>query len=361
MTRNREQRVSSNQSSEARKDMIYTIIAITLAGALGASQPEIVERVVAKVNGRIITMTELDDEMKTVLEQLGPAASAEEERLRMAELRPEVLQSMIDNMLVLQLATERGLEVPPRYFEEWKANVMEEMSLESEEELTRQMELQGMNMAQFKKQWEEGLLIQEIRRIEVDNKVSVNEPEIEKYYHEHISEYTQPAKVRFREIVVRFDASTEFEAVDKAKRLHQDLLQGASFAEVARLHSDSSSRDAGGDLGFFEKGELAEPLNEVAFSLAPGEISEVLRMGAAFYIVKVEETTEEHTLPVEDVRKTIADSIYQESVQEQSKKYITKLREQAIIEIQLDPKPKGPVKPDGPAKEAQAPGESPGQ
>ncbi len=341
--------------------MTNTIIAIALAGTLSASPPEVVERVVAKVNGKIITKTELDDEIQKVLEQMDPAASPEEDRRRMVEMRPDILQSMIDNMLVLQLAGERGLEVPPRYFEEWKANIMKEMSLESEAELARQMELQGMDMTQFRKQWEQGLLIQEIRRIEVDNKVSVSEPEIEKYYQEHIAEYTEPAKVRLREAVVRFDASTEFDAVDKAKRMHQDLLQGASFAEVARLHSDSSSRDAGGDLGFFERGELAEPLNEVAFSLAPGEISEVLRMGSAFYIVKVEERTEEQTLPVDDVRKTIADSIYQERVQELSKKYITKLREQAIIEIQLDPKPKGSVKPVEPAKEAQAPGETPGQ
>ena len=341
--------------------MTHTIIAIALAGTLGASQPELVERVVAKVNGKIITKTQLDREIQSVLEQMGPAPSPEEERTRMAELRPEILQSMVDNMLVLQLATERGLEVPPRYFAEWKANVMEEMNLESESELVRQMELQGMNMSQFKKQWERGLLIQEIRRIEVDNKVSVNEPEIEKYYQEHIAEYTEPSKVRLREVVVRFDASSEFEAVDKAKRLHEDLVQGASFAEVARLHSDSSTRDAGGDLGFFEKGELAEPLNEAAFNLAPGEMSEVLRMGSAFYIVKVEEKTEEQTLPVEDVRKTIADSIYQEKVQEQSKKYITTLREQAIIVIQLDPKPKGTATPGEPGTEAQGAGETPGR
>ncbi|MEE9179838.1 MAG: peptidyl-prolyl cis-trans isomerase [Vicinamibacteria bacterium] len=341
--------------------MRLAIISLALIGALGASQREVVERVVAKVNGKIITKTELDREVQRVLEQMGPDASAEEERRRRVEMRPEILQSMIDNMLVLQLAAERGLEVPARYFEEWKANIMEEMNLESDAELARQMELQGMNMSDFKKQWEHGLLIQEIRRIEVDNKVSVSEPEIEKYYQEHITEYTQPAKVRLREIVVRFDASTEFDAVDKAKRMHQDLLQGASFAEVARLHSDSSSRDAGGDLGFFEKDELAEPLNEVAFNLAPSEISEVLRMGTAFYIVTVEEKTEEQTLPIEDVRKTIADSIYQEKVQEQSKKYIAKLREQAIIEIQLDPKSKDPATPAEPAKEAQAPGESPSQ
>jgi parvulin-like peptidyl-prolyl isomerase len=315
------------------------LVGIILIAALGAAQPEVIERIVAKVNGKIITKTELDREVQNILEQLGPAPTPQEEERRLAELRVQILEGMIDNMLVLQLAEERGLQVPPRYFEEWKANVMKEMNIESEEELVRQMQLQGISIKDFKEQWEEGLLIQEIRRIEVDNKVSVSEPEIDKYYQEHITEYTEPAKVRLREIVVRFEASTEFDAAEKAKRVHQDLLQGASFAEVARLHSDSSSRDAGGDLGFFEKGELAEPLNEVAFSLSPGEVSEVIRMGSAYYIIQVEERTEEQTLPVEDVRKNIADAIFQEKMKEQSKKYLARLREHAIIEIQLDPKP----------------------
>ncbi|MEE9264720.1 MAG: SurA N-terminal domain-containing protein, partial [Vicinamibacteria bacterium] len=76
--------------------MIHTLIAITLVGAIGPSQPEVVERVVAKVNGKIITKTELDREVQRVLEQMGPDASAEEERRRRVEMRPEILQSMID-------------------------------------------------------------------------------------------------------------------------------------------------------------------------------------------------------------------------------------------------------------------------
>ncbi len=327
--------------------MIVAILAATLAGAV---QSQIVERIVAKVNGQIITKSQLDAEVESVLEQLGPAPTFEEGQRRRIEMPPQVLERMIDNMLVLQMAAERGLQVPPQYFEEWKTNVMEEMNLESEEELVRQMELQGMSMEEFRGKWEEGLLVQEVRRIEVDNKISVSEPEIDKYYQEHATEYTEPAKVRIREIVVRFDPDNENQAAQEMDRLHQDILQGADFAEVARQRSDSSSRDAGGDLGFFEEGELAEALNAAAFSLSPGEVSDVLSLGSAFYLIKVEEKTEQQTLPLDDVRKTIADTIFEQKMQEQSDKYMTELRDHAIIEVQLDPDAE-PETPDATAPE----------
>ena len=128
--------------------------------------------------------------------------------------------------------------------------------------------------------------------MEVDSKVSVSEPEIEDRYRQNIQDYAEPAKVRLREIVVRFDDTNEVDKGQKARRLLQDIRQGADFAEVARMHSESGSRDAGGDLGFFEEGELTESLSEAAFALNTGEVSDVLRLETSFYILRVEEKTE---------------------------------------------------------------------
>jgi len=213
--------------------------------AADVAAAETVERIVAKVNGQIITLSQLEQEVRTTLERLGPAPTPEEEQARVEQLRPETLNRMIDNMLVLQVAEERGLRVPARFFEEWKKNVMEQMKLTSEEEFVRQVELQGASVETIRKQFEESLLLQEVRRMEVDSKVSVSEPEIGDRYREHIAEYTQPAKIRLREIVVKFDSATEVDEGQKARRLLQEIRQGADFAEVARMHSESSSREAG--------------------------------------------------------------------------------------------------------------------
>ncbi len=313
-------------------------VCVTLGAALvlsGTAFAETVERIVAKVNGQIVTLTELDKEVKSAMEQLGPAPTPEENEARIAELQSQVLERIIDNMLVLQVAEDRGLRVPSRFFQEWKQNIMKEMDIQSDEELERQVQLQGGSMAELRKRFEDGLLLQEVRRMEVDSKVSVSEPEIEERYRQHINEYTDPAKVRLREIVVRFDETNEIDQGQKARRIRQDIEQGADFAEVARMHSESGSREAGGDLGFFNDGELTESLATVAFSLNPGEVSEIIRLEKAFYILRVEESVEATTKELNDVRNEVADAIFQEKMGEQMDRFVKQLRERAIVEVKL--------------------------
>ena len=315
------------------KRVVLFLASATVAAGIAAA--ETVERVVAKVNGQIITLSQLEQEIRTTLERLGPAPTPEEEQTRLEQIRPETLDRMIDNLLVLQIAEERGLKVPARFFEEWKKNVMEQMKLTSEEEFVRQVELQGTSVESIRKNFEESLLLQEVRRMEVDSKVSVSEPEIGERYRQHIAEYTEPAKIRLREIVVKFDAATEVDQGQKARRLLQELKQGADFAEVARMHSESTSREAGGDLGFFEKGDLTDALANAAFALSPGDVSDVIRMPSAFYILRVEEKTDEKVKTLEEVRSEVADAIFQEKMNAQLAKYIQTLRERAIVEVKL--------------------------
>jgi peptidyl-prolyl cis-trans isomerase SurA len=312
---------------------ILFLAAISIAPGMAAA--ETVERIVAKVNGQIITLSQLEQEVRTTLDRLGPAPTPEEEQTRLERIRPETLDRLIDNLLVLQVAEERGLKVPARFFEEWKKNVMTEMKLTSEEEFQRQVELQGTSVEAIRKNFEESLLLQEVRRMEVDSKVSVSEPEIGERYREHIADYTEPAKIRLREIVIKFDSATEVDQGAKARRLLQEIRQGADFAEVARMHSESASRQDGGDLGFFEKGELTEALATAAFALNPGDVSEVIRMSTAFYILRVEEKSEEKVKALEEVRSAVADAIFQEKMNSQLQKYIQQLRERAIVEVKL--------------------------
>ena len=317
-----------------RLGIIATAALLVINGA-DSTSAETVERIVAKVNGQIITLTELNEEVATALQQLGPPQSEDERSRREEQLPRTILDTIIDNMLVMQVAEDRGLRVPSRFFEEWKQNIMSEMNIDDDEAFERQVKLQGGTVEGLKKRFEEGLLLQEVRRMEVDSKVSVSEPEIEERYRLNIEDYTQPPRLRLREIVVRFDDTNEIEQGQKARRLLQDVRQGADFAEVARMHSESGSRDAGGDLGFFDEGELTEALSGPAFELGPGEVSDIIRLDTAFYIIRVEEKDEATTKPLVDVRNEVADAIFQEKMTEQMERFVKRLRERAIIEIKL--------------------------
>jgi len=312
---------------------LTTMLIVTLIAA--TAEAEVIERIVARINGEIITKTQLDRSFQSEVERLGPAPTEAEADRRRTELRRQVLDQMIDNMLIMQVAEERGLRVPPRYFDEWKDGVMKEMNITTEEDFKRALELQGMTEADLKTNFEEGLLTQEIRRMEVDNKISVNAEEIDKYYREHINEYAEPAKVRIREIVVRFEPGGEDEAEKQARRLLQDIEQGADFAEVARRHSDAPSKEAGGDLGFFEQRELAASLADVAFQLDLGDISEIIKFESSYRIIRVEEKTEENTMSLDSVRTDIGNAIHQKKITERTERYLRQLREQAIIDIKI--------------------------
>ena len=157
-----------------KQHRVCVILAAALVLSAGAFA-ETVERIVAKVNGQIVTLTELNKEVESAMEQLGPAPTPEENEARIAELKQQVLERIIDNMLVLQVAEDRGLRVPSRFFQEWKQNIMKEMNIETDEELERQIHLQGATMADLRKRFEDGLLLQEVRRMEVDSKVSVSD------------------------------------------------------------------------------------------------------------------------------------------------------------------------------------------
>ena len=320
--------------------LIKRCVCITLASVITIMfasfvMAEVVERVVAKVNGEIITKTELEDELNQQLQLLGPASTPKDEEARFRVLREKVLEQRIDSMLILQVAAARGLQVPSRYFDEWKDSIMKEMDIETEDEFKTQVALQGTTVEGIRKRFEEGLLVQEIRRTEVENKVSISEPEIDKRYREKIAEYTEPAKVRLREVVVRFDETTEKEAREKAEQFLQDIKQGADFSEIARMYSESSTREAGGDLGTYAEDELTEELSEIAFSLAPGEVSSVIRQESAFRILRVEDRTKAQTKSLDEVREQIGNEVYQEKMSDQMDRYLKELREQAIIVINL--------------------------
>lgn len=324
-----------NSSGQHLGILVITALLAFYGSGTSVEAVETVERIVAKVNGQIITLTDLNEELDVAKQQMGPAQTEEEQRRRDEELPGMILDSIIGNMLVLQVAENRGLRVPTRFFDEWKQNLMTEMNIEDEAEFERQVKLQGTSLDQLQERFEENLLLQEVRRMEVDSKVNVSEPEIEERYRNNIEDYTRPPRVRLREIVVRFDGSNEIEQGQKARRLLQDIKQGADFAEVARMHSESGSRDAGGDLGYFNEGELTEALSDAAFALNPGDVSDIIRLESAFYIIRVEEKEEAATQPLEEVRNEVADSIFQEKMNQQMERFVKQLRERAIIEIKL--------------------------
>jgi len=226
--------------------------------------------------------------------------------------------------------------VPDRYFDEWKEQTIKEMNLPDEAEFIRQVELQGTTIEELKKQFLEGVLIQEIRRQDIEERVRISEPEIEQRYRENVDEFVQPPQVRLRELVIHIGEVGEADARARIGEARAMIESGTEFHEVARVRSESGSAESGGDLGLFEVGELDEAFREVVAGLETEQVSEPLRIGDSFYLLRVDERTEETTIPLDAVRNQIADSLVSEKMETEMASFVRKLRENAIVEIRLD-------------------------
>lgn len=159
------------------------------------------------------------------------------------------------------------------------------------------------------------------------DEVKPSEEEIESYYLLHEDKYRESKKVRARHILFRIpeDATTsEKQAVlARAKKVLNKVRQGADFADLARQYSQDSTATRGGDLGYFGRSDMVKPFAEAAFSLEPGEISDLVRSRYGLHIIKVEDVRESSSKPLEEVK----DSVIQEVKEEQAREIALKRAE----------------------------------
>ena len=146
------------------------------------------------------------------------------------------------------------------------------------------------------------------------SKINVTEKEEKKYYKENISKYSSPEKIRARHILVSLKKNPlpaqVTNAFNKAKLLRQRVMEGESFAEIAAAESDCPSRAKGGDLGYFQKGQMVPEFETVAFSLNKNEISGIVKTEFGYHIIQVTDKIQKRKLSFDEVKKEIKQELY---------------------------------------------------
>ena len=148
---------------------------------------------------------------------------------------------------------------------------------------------------------------------------TVAEETLRAYYQEHLAEYHSPEKRRARHILFKVEDgdSNEARAAKKAEaeKVLQQLRQGGDFAAMAKKYSDDRSKERGGDLGFFSRGQMVPTFEESVFSLKPGEISSIVESPFGYHIIKVEEVQPEKTRSFAEVGPAIRQQLAQKTAQ----------------------------------------------
>ena len=318
-------------------------VAPTPAAASQPSDQTLVEAIVVRINNSIISLSDL----KRSEEQLAAETSKPDPNLP-PEAQPkqqDLLRDLIDSKLLSQKADELGISADTDLIKRLD-DLRKQMHAESMEDLEKAAQAQGVSFEEFKQNMKESILTQKVIQQEVGAHISVTQQEIQDYYNQHKSEMERPEQVRLSEILISTQpppakpgqpepSSDQLVAQAKAKvdATYAQLQKGAKFDAVAQKESAGPTAGQGGDLEYFKRGTLSKQLEDQVFALKAGQYTEPIRTNQGWVILKVSEHTSEGIPPLKEVEPQIQERLYMTKMQPALRAYLTKLRENAYIDI----------------------------
>ena len=325
-----------------------TFIAAVAMAAQAVASPggDILEQVLVKVNGDIITKTDLEQRQIATLRQKQPNLRPDNQaalQKALAEITPEVIVDAVDELLITQRGKELGYSMTAERFNSILESIKKENKIESDEQFQAALKQEGMTLADLRKQLERTMMVQQVQQTEVMGKIQVTDPELRAYYDAHKEQFTTTPEVTLREILIAVPSSDrgvnvglDEEARAKAEDVRKRLLAGEPAARLAADFSDSGSKANGGLIGPLKTDQLSPEVQKELTGLKPGDVTPILRTSRGYQVLKVESMVAQKIRPYEEARDEIADRIANEKRRGEFEKFLTRLRSEAIIDWKND-------------------------
>jgi parvulin-like peptidyl-prolyl isomerase len=328
--------------------VLIPLLSLVPAGA-GA---EIIERVVAKVNGQIITLSEF---------QQRQIAAAQAARVNPDNVGPflrqnnaRILQDAIDEILILQKAEDSGIQAPSQWVDESIDGIRKENNLTTDEQFQEALAREGLTLAELRKNIERGVIRRILMEREIRPKIEATESETRAEYERlKPTEFTKPPTVSLQEILVSEKAG----GIELARQIVEKAKAGEDFVALAKTYSSAPSRAHGGDVGQLAQGEMNPDLEKVAFALPVGGISDPLPVEGGYRVIKVTAKTSGSVTPFEAAKDKVRDELMNARFEKAYDAYVEELRKNASVELRVREVPlqlTGPI-PEGSLREALEP------
>ena len=324
-----------------RSITILTLLILSLHGpaAPGFSEeiaiPEVVDRIVAKVNDEIILLSELDDALAPYLDQMDArGASGENENELMLSLRRDVLNQLVEKKLAEQQVRELGIRVDDTEVDSAIERVKQTNFLTDEMLRTRLAE-NGMTMAQYRRSIREQILRAKLIDYKVKSNTIITKEDIQSYYDDHYDEYKGVTKYHLRNIIMKTSpfAEENQNVLERMNALLERLKQGESFSDLAVIYSESPIAESGGDIGLFKPEELDRSIRDAVEKIKPGEFTDIIETDLGYQIFYLEDIVTTDGIPLEKAAPAIEEKLYKEELEKKFKEWIADLKEGAHIQI----------------------------
>ncbi len=324
---------------------------LLLAQTQASTSDTVVEEIVARVNNSIITRADLRKAREQLYNEAHqqPDTVAAEQTAR--EHEKDLLRDLIDQQLLLQKAQELGVSADTDLVKRLD-DLRKQMHADSMEEMEKAAQAQGISFEDFKQNMKNNILTQKVIGQEVGGHITVSSQEIQQYYDQHKADMERPEQVRLSEILISTQTTAPVktekgetalpetsspeavaQAQAKANQIYDMLKKGAKFDDLAKKYSNGPTSAMGGDLEYFKRGTLSKELESKVFDLKPGEYTAPIQTRQGFVILKVTEHQSSGVPPLKEVESQIQEQIYVTKMQPALRDYLTKLREDAYIDI----------------------------
>ena len=298
------------------------------AKPVAAQLPE----VVARVNGEDIKKPELENAVRGLEGRVG-APVPPDQRDRVYR---EVLDELIGYRLLMQEAKGRKILIPEAEIDAQIAQIRGQFP--NEEQFKQALTAQKTTLEAVREDARAGLGVEKLLDAEVGQKVAVTPAQVTAFYPANQEKFQQGARVRASHILITVpqnaDAAARQQAKTKAETVLKEVKAGKDFAVLARANSqDPGSGPNGGDLGFFEQGQMVPPFEAAAFALKAGETSDLVETQFGYHIIKVAEKQAPRTVPLDEAKQQIEEYLVGQSRETQTKAFVEALRSKAKIDI----------------------------
>ncbi len=306
-------------------------------GTGNVNSAELIDRIVAVVNDKIITLSELNISLQPYLLQIRSMGRApEEESQFLYTVRQKALDKLINDKLTDLKAKEYQVNITDDDIDRTIERI-KESNYHTDEDFRKILAQEGLTVEEYRLDIRNQMTRSRVVDYEVRSKVVITKEDIMAYYNANQEKYAGQKKYRLRNILMKpspFAGEGAMEKIlDKMQNILAQLQEGESFSELARLYSQSPYAGEGGDLGFFKLDDISPQIRNAFKELKAGEWTEALDTEQGFQIFYIEEIEDSPGKSLEEVSQEIEKLLYNEKMSERFNAWVKEMRAKAHIKI----------------------------
>jgi parvulin-like peptidyl-prolyl isomerase len=297
------------------------------------SRAEMADGVQAIVNDTVITYAQVEELTAPAADVLRREYADQPDvfQKKLDETISDSLEQLVERQLILHDFDVEGYKLPDSVVDELvQDNIREHFG--DRITMMKTLQAQGVTFEQFRKDIRERFIVSQLRNKNISQEIVISPYKVESYYLAHQDDFKVEDQVKLRMIVLNKSSDDDTNTLNLAREIQTKIKEGADFAQMASVYSQGSQRSQGGDWGPpIERSVLRNDLADAAFSLKPGQVSDVIDTTNSCYIMRVEAKYPAHVRPLNEVRDDIENTLRTQEQARIEKQWIESLKKKTFI------------------------------